>query len=349
MPRPLRIDYPGAIHHVMSRGDRRDHIYLDDVDRQEFLKTLAEACLKTDWKVHAYCLMPNHFHLVVETPEANLVAGMHWLLSTYTIRLNRRHDTPGHVFSGRYKALVVEGGGGGYLKTVCDYVHLNPVRAKLLGPQDRLLSYPWSSLGWYLAAKNHRPGWMRVDRLLGEHGIRADTAASREEFERRMEALRMQEDDEEALAPLRQGWCLGSQGFREEMLKLVEQNVGENHDAALRRESAAAKAERILAEELARRRWTRLDLESRRKSDAGKLAIAARLKKETILPLKSIAVLVHLGSSKSANANLHRWTQAAAKQEGKAGSRTQRKGQGDRTTNHTKVCPRTKKTRVVTV
>ena len=155
MPRQLRIDYPGAIHHVMSRGDRRENIYLDDVDRQDFLKTLAEACQKTDWRVHAYCLMRNHFHLVVETPNANLVDGMHWLLSTYTIRLNRRHETPGHVFSGRYKALVVDGGGAGYLKTVCDYVHLNPVRARLLGTQDRLVSYPWSSLVWYFAAKEH--------------------------------------------------------------------------------------------------------------------------------------------------------------------------------------------------
>jgi putative transposase len=160
MPRQMRIDFPGAIHHVMGRGDRREDIYLDDVDRQDFLKTLAEACQKTDWQVHAYCLMRNHFHLVVETPNANLVDGMHWLLSTYTIRLNRRHETTGHVFSGRYKALVVERDGGGYLQTVCDYVHLNPVRAHLLGAQDRLLSYPWSSLGWYLAAKEHRPGWM---------------------------------------------------------------------------------------------------------------------------------------------------------------------------------------------
>ena len=179
MPRQLRIDYPGAIHHVMSCGDRRENIYHDDVDRQEFLKTLAEACQKADWQVHAYCLMSNHFHLVLETPNANLVEGMHWLLSAYTIRLNRRHETPGHVFSGRYKALLVQGEGGGYLKTVCDYVHLNPVRAHLLRPGERLLSYPWSSLGWYLASSGYRPGWIRVDRLLGEHGIGKDSAEGR--------------------------------------------------------------------------------------------------------------------------------------------------------------------------
>ena len=79
MPRKLRIEYSGAMYHVMSRGDRREKIYLDDVDRQDFIKTLAEACQKTNWQVHAYCLMPNHYHLVLETPEPNLVAGMKWL------------------------------------------------------------------------------------------------------------------------------------------------------------------------------------------------------------------------------------------------------------------------------
>jgi REP element-mobilizing transposase RayT len=116
------------MYHVMSRGNRGDAIFLDDVDRHDWLKTLAEACLKTGWQVHAYCLMSNHYHLVVETPNANLVEGMAWLQSTYTIRLNHRHKLFGHVLSGRYKAQLVEGSGGGYLRTACDYVHLNPAR-----------------------------------------------------------------------------------------------------------------------------------------------------------------------------------------------------------------------------
>ena len=90
MPRKLRVEYPGAMYHVMSRGDRREDIFLNDVDRQDFIKTLAEACKKTGWQVHAYCLMRNHYHVVLETPEANLVAGMAWLQSTYTIRLNHQ-------------------------------------------------------------------------------------------------------------------------------------------------------------------------------------------------------------------------------------------------------------------
>ena len=157
MPRQPRIEYPGAVYHVMNRGDRRENIFVDDVDRQDFVKTLAEACAKTGWQVHAWCLMPNHFHAVVETPNANLVDGMRWFLGSYTIRLNHRQKLFGHVFSGRYKAVVIEAGASGYLRNACDYVHLNPVRANLLKPEDPLVAYPWSSLPWYLSASEYRP------------------------------------------------------------------------------------------------------------------------------------------------------------------------------------------------
>jgi len=132
MARKLRVQYEGAIYHVMNRGDRREDIFHDDDDRRLFLKTLGETCEKTAWQIHAYCLMRNHFHLVIETPRANLVAGMKWFLGTYTARFNRRHKYFGHLFSGRYKSLIVDGSGNGYLRTVCDYVHLNPARANLL-------------------------------------------------------------------------------------------------------------------------------------------------------------------------------------------------------------------------
>jgi putative transposase len=307
MPRKLRVEYPGAVYHVMSRGDRREDIFLDDVDRQDFVKTLAEACQKTDWQVHAYCLMRNHYHLVLETPNANLVAGMAWLQSTYTIRLNHRHKLFGHVFSGRYKAQLVEGSGDGYLRTACDYVHLNPARARLLRSEERLLAYPWSSLIWYVAAPEHRPEWIRVDRLLGEHGIRRDTAAARQEFERRMEARRRQETDENTLKVFRRGWCLGGEAFRKQMLEKMEDKLGEHHSGELRRETAGAKADRIVGQELRRLGWKQADLAGRRKGDPAKLALATRLRRETTLPLKDIAARLNLGTSKSANARLHKW------------------------------------------
>ena len=314
----MRIQYPGATYDVMSRGNRRQSIYLDDVDRQDFLKTLAEACQKTAWQIHAYCLMSNHYHLVVETPNANLVAGMAWLQSAYTIRLNHRHKLIGHVLSGRYKAQLVEGSGNGYLRGACDYVHLNPARAGLLKAQERLLAYPWSSFGYYLAAPEHRPNWIRVDRLLGEHGLQQDTAAARQEFELRTEARRLEVGDQEALKALRRGWCLGSEQFKQQKLEELDGQVGQHHFGQMRLEVAQAKAERIITEALGQFGWQETDLVSRRKRDPGKLQIAVRLRKETTLSVKQIAARLHLGTPASASVCLlarifHRWLQKSGR------------------------------------
>ncbi|HVR35896.1 MAG TPA: transposase, partial [Methylomirabilota bacterium] len=213
MPRKLRVEYPGAIYHVMNRGDRKEAIFRDDEDRRVFLRTLGECCARTGWQVHAWCLMFNHFHLVGETPRANLVAGMKWFLGTYTTRFNKRHKLSGHLFSGRYKALLVDVSGDGYFRTVCDYVHLNPARAKLLRVEDPLRAYAWSSFAESLKAPGRRPEWLRVDRLLGEHGSRKDSAAGRAQFESRMEERRRAEDVG-AYRTIRRGWCFGDEIFR---------------------------------------------------------------------------------------------------------------------------------------
>jgi putative transposase len=310
MPRKLRLEYPGAIYHVMSRANGKGHIFETDVDRQDFVKTLAETCAKTGFQVHAYCLMRNHFHLVVETPQGNLVAGMRWFLSAYTLRFNPRHKRFGHVFSGRYKALIVDGSGTGYLRTVCDYVHLNPVRAKLLKPDQRLLEYPWSSFGFYLAAPAHRPAWLRVDRVLGEHGIARDDVAGRGQFEQRMEGRRAEESDGEEWQAIRRGWCLGAPEFKASLLEKMERKLGDHHSGELKRESVEAKAERIITAELKRRHWTECDLEQCAKSAPEKLALAARLRRETTLKLPWISARLHMGTWKSLNAKLHRWRKA---------------------------------------
>jgi putative transposase len=307
MPRKLRLEYPGAMYHLMSRGDQREDIFLDDVDRHDFIKSLAEACQKTGWQVHAYCLMRNHYHVVLETPNANLVCGMAWLQSTYTIRLNHRHKLTGHVLSGRYKAQLVEGSGNGYLRAACDYVHLNPVRAKLLAPEDRLLAYPWSSFPLYLSAREHRPQWLRADRLLGEHGIQQDTPAGRQEFERHIERRRLEEVDEKALQEFREAWWIGGDAFRRECLERMEGKLGENHPGQTRLETAEAKAERIVTEELARLHWTQNDLLARQKNHPSKLALATRLRQETTLSVKQIAGRLHLGKPKGARTNLYKF------------------------------------------
>jgi REP element-mobilizing transposase RayT len=295
MPRQLRIEYPGAIYHVMNRGDRREPIFKDDLDRERFLATLSQACDKTGWQVHAYCLMSNHFHLVLETPQANLVAGMKWFLGTYTARFNRRHKLFGHLFSGRYKSIVVDGSGNGYLRTVGDYVHLNPVRARLLTPDQSLRNYRWSSYGQYLKPPGKRAPWLRVDRLLGEMGIPQDSAAGRREFELNMEQRRSQETGPEWKG-LQRGWCFGDETFRQELLAQAEGKFGANHYASQRQESSEAKARRIVAEELRRLGWKQGELEKRLKADPDKVRIARRLRGETTMTLKWIAERLRMGS-----------------------------------------------------
>jgi REP element-mobilizing transposase RayT len=296
MARQLRVQYPGAIYHVMNRGNRREPIFLDERDRELFLETLGEACAKTDCQVHAWCLLRNHFHLVIETPKANLVAGMKWFLGTYTSRFNRRHKLFGHLFSGRYKALMVDGRNG-YLKTVCDYVHLNPVRAKLLKPQARLSDYRWSSYGEYLKAGGKRPAWLRVDRLLGQWGIPKDSVAGRARFEEAMESRRTEALD---FKPIRRGWCYGSPEFRQELLAAVGESCGSQVRGEERRESDEAKAERLLREELERRHWSVADLSQCRKGDSEKVAIARRLRTETTMSWKWIAQNLIMGSAQYA-------------------------------------------------
>ena len=220
----------------MNRGDRREPIFHDDFDRKRFVTTLSEACARTDWQVHAYCLMNNHFHLVVETPTANLAAGMRWFLSTYTARFNRRHKQFGHVFSGRYKSLIVDGSGSGYLRTVCDYVHLNPARAKPLPPEKKLREFAWSSWPEYLKPSEQRPCWLRVDRLLGELRIPRDSVAGREELERYWEQRRAQEGGGEWKC-IRRGWCLGGETFRQELLEQARQRTGDRRVANLKIET----------------------------------------------------------------------------------------------------------------
>jgi len=288
------VQNPGAIYHLMNRGDRREPIFKDDEDRRRFLETLGQACAKTGWQVQAYCLMLNHFHLVVETPKANLVAGMKWLLGTYTARFTRRHKLFGHLFSGRYKSLIVDGSGDGYLRTVCDYVHLNPVRAKLLRPEEQLGEFRWSSYPEYLKRAQQRPAWLRVDRVLGELGIRRDDAAGRRCFAELMEGRRSKDRPGE-WETVRRGWFLGGTQLKEELLERMGSGSGEHHGGVEKQETDEQKAQRLVLEELGQRRWTEQDLEKRRKTDPAKVKMAARLRSETVMTLDWIAERLRMG------------------------------------------------------
>jgi REP element-mobilizing transposase RayT len=170
MARPLRIEFSGAIYHVTSRGNAREDIWLDDTDRAMFLGVLAKVISRFDWRCHAYCLMDNHYHLLIETPEPNLSKGMRQLNGVYTQRFNRRHGRVGHVFQGRYKAILVER--DSYLKELARYVVLNPVRAKRVQHPGE---WPWSSYAM-TAGKAASPVWLSTEWLLGQLGSQRERA-----------------------------------------------------------------------------------------------------------------------------------------------------------------------------
>jgi len=140
MSRPLRIEYPGAVYHITSRGNEKKIVFKDDHDRENFLGTLQHVNKRYHWICHAYCLMDNHYHLLIETPDGNLSLGMRQLNGVYTQLFNRRHKRTGHLFQGRYKAILIQK--DSYLLEVCRYVVLNPVRARRV---EKLEDWKWSS------------------------------------------------------------------------------------------------------------------------------------------------------------------------------------------------------------
>jgi putative transposase len=173
MARPLRLEFPGALYHLTARGNARSRIYVDDQDNHSFLGLLGDVCERHNWVVHAYCLMGNHYHLVVETPEPTLSKGMRQINGVYTQDFNRRHRKVGHLFQGRYTAIVVDK--DKYLLELARYVVLNPVRAGMVKSPGQ---WPWSSyratIGKYPA-----PVWLNVDFLLSQFAARKGEARAR--------------------------------------------------------------------------------------------------------------------------------------------------------------------------
>lgn len=173
MARPLRIELPGGLYHVTSRGDRREDIYVCDEDRTTWLNVFSEVCTRFHWICHAWCQMTNHYHIVVETIEGNLSSGMRHLNGVYTQTFNRHHGRVGHVFQGRYKAILVER--DSYLLELARYVVLNPVRGRLVSEPD---TWPWSSYG-SMVGTVPTPPWLRTDSILGHFASTRRRAVTR--------------------------------------------------------------------------------------------------------------------------------------------------------------------------
>lgn len=311
MPRQVRVQYENAIYHVMARGNRLDKIVRTDEDREMFEKTLEEVVGRAGWQIYAYALMENHYHLVFKTPKANLVDGMTWFQNTVTKRHNGRNKLRGHLFSGRYKAVLVEE--NDYLSTLIHYVHLNPVRAKLVKVEDGIENYPWCSLVDYLRTASKRRGWLAVEEGLA-HLDYADTAAGRRKLLANTEALidknrltRAGIDQPEGASlqvTVERGWCFGTEEFREKMSLLVGDTKTDVGSSLSKANGYTGKQTNDHAEATARRWITRGleelglshdDLKTINKTDWRKAMIVRTIRKHSSVKLEWIAKELNMG------------------------------------------------------
>ena len=323
MARGIRIEYPGAFYHVMARGNRRERIFREDADRRFFCQTLGEACDRTGWRVHAWVLMSNHYHLMLETPEANLVAGMKWLQNTYTRRFNSRHRLWGRLFGDRYKAILSEGGSDYYYCSLMDYIHLNPVRVGLvrMAEGQSVRDYPWSSVAaGYAVRASARASWLAASEGLAMAQC-PDTAAGRRRFVAHLDERAKEEGSRSAgvIVPendrrrshLRHGWYWGSQAFAERMLKLAEKAVASRKNrtyrsGAISRAHDEREAERLLSEGLAAAGLEEDALGHLPGSDVRKTALASLLLERTVARQSWIAERLAMRSAANVSQQVRR-------------------------------------------
>lgn len=341
MPRQIRIEYEGALYHIMARGNRRNAIFASSggADEALFLKTLGECCDRTGFRIWAWVLMGNHYHLLVETPSANLVEGMGWLQNTYTRRFNSRHRLWGRLFGDRYKSVLIESGGGGgdlYLRTLLDYIHLNPVRAGLVPSESSpgLLDYPWSSLTRaYAVGPKAREPWMAVEEGLALFQCEDRTADRRRFVERLEERIKAEATERCGLSEiagqtlqstLRKGWYWGGEAFKESLLEKLEQLKGGDLPVAKdfrssdqARDHARRDAEKIIAE--AARHFGRgdgdtEDFKALPRGDLRRVAVAWSLCRRTSLKQSWIADRVGLGTGDNVSAQVRKLSARSKKE-----------------------------------
>lgn len=313
MPRPLRIQYAGAVYHIMARGNRGGPIYNDEQDRLRFLETLAEACDKTGWRVYAYVFMANHYHLLARTPEGNLVEGMKWLQGAYTQRYNARHKVFGHLFQGRYKAVIMDPADAHYVQFVSTYIHLNPVRAGLVPPgTNQLRNFRWSSYPAYL--ERECPSWLSRSEVLGSLGL---TEQNRRGYEAYLEGRVLEWRNKERRAQLeeqwkqvRRGWYLGGESFLERLEGWLDQALAgkrrESHSGGARERHDVVAAERLLARGLKALALKEPDLEGLPLRAPEKVALAWWLRKQTTVSLRWVTERLRMGHYTSVTPAVYR-------------------------------------------
>jgi len=296
MARKLRLEYEGAMYHVINRGNYRVAVFAQEGARKAFMDCLFEACTKAGWELHGYVLMSNHYHLAIETPKGNLVEGMRWMQSTFATRFNRFRGESGHVFQGRYKALLVESGEG--LGAVAHYIHLNPVRAGLV-PVERLTEYRDSSYAALLAPKQ-RPGCLRVETFLDAAGGLADTAVGRRKYGEYLAWLAENEAARKQLKfeSMSKGWALGGKAFRQALVKEHREKMADPE----RQEASTREARELLWAEALKAAMDRLgkttsDREDDIKAAPWKVAVAAQLRSVSTVTNVWLAENLRMGAA----------------------------------------------------
>ncbi len=314
MARQIRIQYPGAIYHIMARGDRKEPIVINDGDRRAFVGTLGEMCERTGIRIYAFALLDNHYHLVLVTPEGNLVKGMSWFQNTYTRRFNTCHNLWGHLFGGRYKAVLVEPGGN-YFRRVIDYVHLNPVRAGLASLEYGIHLYPWCSLRLLLNSCENRPNWLDSNAVFSALGLE-DTPAGRLAYHHNLERIIRQEGvsragrvdakstpGESLQATIRRGWYFGSEQFKERMLDLMgrlpdhtRQKIEDGYYGDQPRDHGINEARNIIASSCGLWGISFEELRSRKRNNPEKVFLSEIIASQTSVSLDWLRAELSLGS-----------------------------------------------------
>jgi len=304
MARALRLEYAGACYHVINRGNYRRDLFAEDGAAGSFEAALGQACERFGWRVHAYVIMRNHFHLAVELTEPNLSDGMKWLQGTFATRFNRFHGEAGRPFQGRYKALVVEPGSA--FGQVCHYIHLNPVRAGVVAA-SAVLDFQRSSLPKFVGKQ--RPAWLDPVTVLMESGALPDDRHGWQRYVRYLEFLATDElaGRELVAAKMSRGWCIGSAGFRRDVREDARRRGADLERARFEGlEPAAVADERqaIWEERLkALARAGRIDLErlGAARSSPEKVLLAAALKLTTSVSNGWLAQRLEMGQPASAS------------------------------------------------
>ena len=308
MPRPWRVEFSGGCYHVINRGNYRRDLFKGKGAAEAFERALGQAAERFGWRVHAYVIMSNHFHLAVELAEPNLSHGMKWLQGTWIRRYNSLRKLIGRPFQGRYKALLVEPGEA--LGRVCHYIHLNPVRAGVVKPAGAL-RYPWSSLPKFPA--KDRPKWLEASVVLAEAGGLPDTPKGWSRYAGYLEFLAEDETARETLVAekLSRGWCVGGREFKREMKKEHLQRGAELERFAGLEPEAVQAERRALWEErlLALAQMAKVDIDGLppQKSHPDKVRLAAALKLSTSVANAWLAERLGMGQPASASQFVRRY------------------------------------------